>query len=218
MRHLATQDVIEVVRRLTAMSHPITKMVATVRTQNKTLPLLFVGTILNSVPLQRSVHRRAPLFPHHRKTTAPGDKRGRIVWRLIPKPPVLCYRCNNETTILIDTGAEVSVLPPRVTDRPHRQGADLQAASSSTIATYGTRSLTLNLGLRRSFAWIFTLADCADFLRHFNLLVDLRNRSLNDAVTHLRINDTALHYPLSVLYTLHYNQHLLHTFSETIPI
>ena len=27
-----------------------------------------------------------------------------------------------------------------------------------------------------------------DFLRHFNLLVDLRNRSLIDAVTHLHIN------------------------------
>ena len=67
-------------------------------------------------------------------------------------------------------------------------------ANSSKIATYGTRSLTLNLGLRRSFPWRFTLADVnhaiigADFLRHFNLLVDLRNRSLVDAVTHLHIN------------------------------
>jgi cleavage and polyadenylation specificity factor subunit 1 len=95
---------------------------------------------------------------------------------------------------LIDTGAEVSVLPARPTDRTHRQGYDLQAANSSKIATYGTRSLTLNLGLRRSFPWLFTLADVnhaiigADFLRHFNLLVDLRNRSLIDAVTHLRIH------------------------------
>ena len=95
---------------------------------------------------------------------------------------------------LIDTGAEVSVLPPRPTDRTHRQGYDLQAANSSTIATYGTRSLTLNLGLRRSFPWIFTIADVnhaiigADFLRHFNLLVDLRTRSLIDAVTNLRVN------------------------------
>ena len=67
-------------------------------------------------------------------------------------------------------------------------------ANSSKIATYGTRSLTLNLGLRRSFPWLFTLADVnhaiigADFLRHYNLLVDLRNRSFIDAVTHLHIN------------------------------
>ena len=95
---------------------------------------------------------------------------------------------------LIDTGAEVSVLPPQPTGRAHRQGYDLQAANSSTIATYGTRSLILNLGLRRSFSWIFTIANVnhtiigADFLRHFNLLVDLRNRSLIDAVTNFRVN------------------------------
>ena len=88
---------------------------------------------------------------------------------------------------LIDTGAEVSVLPPRSTDHTHRQGYDFQA-------TYGMRSLTLNLGLRCSLPWISTLADVnyaiidADFLRHFNLLVDLRNRTLIDAVTHFHIN------------------------------
>ncbi|CAB4024569.1 gag-pol poly, partial [Paramuricea clavata] len=90
--------------------------------------------------------------------------------------------------------AEVSVLPPRPSDRTHRQGYDLLAANSSTIATYGTRSSTINLGLPRSFPWIFTIADVnhaiigADFLRHFNLLVDLRTRSLIDAVTQLRVN------------------------------
>ena len=108
---------------------------------------------------------------------------------------------------LIDTGAEVSVLPPRSTDRTHRQGYDLQAANSSTIATYGTRSLTLNLGFRRSFPWIFTIADVnhaiigADFLRHFNLFVDLRNRSLIDAVTQLRVNGVTSSEPaLSPVY------------------
>ena len=56
------------------------------------------------------------------------------------------------------------------------------------------RYLTINLGLRRSFPWIFTIADVnhaiisADFLRHLNLLVDLRTRSLIDAVTHLCVN------------------------------
>ena len=95
---------------------------------------------------------------------------------------------------LIDTGAEVSVLPSRPTDRRSRQGYDLQAANSSKIATYGSRSLTLNLGLRRSFPWIFTIADVthailgADFVRHFNLLVDLQNRSFIDAETHLRVS------------------------------
>ena len=108
---------------------------------------------------------------------------------------------------LIDTGAEVSVLPPRPPDRTNRQGYDLQAANSSTIATYGTRSLTLNIGLRRSFSWIFTIADVkhaiigADFLRHFTLLVDLRNHCLIDAVTHLHVNGVTSTLPaLSPVY------------------
>ena len=85
----------------------------------------------------------------------------------------------NKQQFLIDTGAEVSALPPRATDWTHRQGYDLQAVKSSTIATFGTRSLTLNLGLRRSYSWILTIAAVnhgiigADFLRHFNFLVDL---------------------------------------------
>ena len=114
---------------------------------------------------------------------------------------------NTKQQFLIDTGAEVSVLPPRSTDRAQRQSYDLQAANSSTIATYGTRSLTLNLGLRRSFPWVFTIADVnhaiigADFLRQFNLLVDLRNRQLIDAVTNLRINGITTTIPaLSPVY------------------
>ena len=63
-------------------------------------------------------------------------------------------------SFLVDTGAEVSVLPP--SGPPHSRqptGYSLQAANHSTIATYGTRSLTLDLGLRRTFHWVFIVAD-----------------------------------------------------------
>ena len=154
----------------------------------------FVGTTPSSVPRLRSA-RHLVLFlskHHHRQTITPDNRRGRG----ISHQSRLFYITDVSTKqqFLIDTGAEVSVLPPRPSDRTHRQGYDLQAANSSTIATYGTRSLTINLGLRRSFPWIFTIADVnhaiigADFLRHLNLLVDLRTRSLIDAVTHLRVN------------------------------
>ena len=210
MRHLApvtTRDVVEIVQTLVAIPLHTTTTIVRILPQNKTLPLLFVGNIPNSVPLQRNAHHLALLLPSQRKTTAPGDKRGSIVRRL---PQSRLFYVTDATTkqqFLIDTGAEVSVLPPRPTNRTHRQGYDLQAANSSKIATYGTRSLTLNLGLRRSFPWIFTLADVnhailgADFLRHFNLLVDLRNRSLIDVVTQLRINDISTSLPaLSPVY------------------
>ncbi|UYV66811.1 hypothetical protein LAZ67_4002935 [Cordylochernes scorpioides] len=86
---------------------------------------------------------------------------------------------------LIDTGAEVSVIPPPVKNaRPF-------AANGSIIHTYGERRLELDLGLGRLFCWPFIIADAgvsiigADFLRHYGLTVDLRNHRLNDPVSSL---------------------------------
>ena len=84
-------------------------------------------------------------------------------------------------SFLVDTGAEVSVLPPSGSP-PSRctTGYSLHAANHSLIATYGTRSMTLNLGLRCVFHWIFIIAEVrhailgADFLHHFGLSVDVR--------------------------------------------
>ncbi|UYV80713.1 hypothetical protein LAZ67_19001520 [Cordylochernes scorpioides] len=91
---------------------------------------------------------------------------------------------------LVDTGAEVSVIPPPVKNaRPsHRQ---LFAANGSIIHTYGERHLELVLGLGRLFRWPFIIADVgvsiigADFLRHYGLTVDLRNHRLSDPVSSL---------------------------------
>ena len=61
---------------------------------------------------------------------------------------------------LVDTGAEISVIPPVQSDRQHRQcDVHLQAANGVTIATFGQHSLTLNLCLRRPYPWIFTIED-----------------------------------------------------------
>ena len=98
------------------------------------------------------------------------------------------------THFLIDTGADVSVIPPSNTDRSHRQDFCLQAVNNTPIPTYGTRSLTLNLGLRRKLHWGFIIADVqrpiigADFLHHFSLLVDISNHQLLDGgLTNLRV-------------------------------
>ena len=100
----------------------------------------------------------------------------------------------NHLTFLVDTGATVSVLPPAPTDRKHPQPHfNLQAANGSRIPTFGRKSLTLNLGLRRSLPWIFVVADVgrpilgADFLHHFHLSVDLNKRTLVDNTTQLTI-------------------------------
>ena len=102
---------------------------------------------------------------------------------------------------LVDTGAEVSVIPPSPTKR-HKQPdlLTLQAVNNTSIKTYGKRSLTLNLGLRRAFRWVFVIADIqrpilgADFLRHFSLLVDIRHHRLSDGLTQLRVQGISCNY------------------------
>ena len=101
---------------------------------------------------------------------------------------------HTHTRFLVDTGSEVSVIPPTPADR--RRSPDprtLTAVNNTPIRTYGQRSLTLNLGLRRPLPWIFVIADLqkpilgADFLRHYGLMVDMHKRKLIDTRTHLQV-------------------------------
>ncbi|BHF75588.1 hypothetical protein SprV_0501868400 [Sparganum proliferum] len=104
------------------------------------------------------------------------------------------YVCDTATRrrFLVDTGAQISVVPPTAADRRFpNPGLHLQAANCSPIPTFGSLSLTLNIGLRRSFTWIFVIADVphailgSDFLAEFDLLVDCRRARLLDRTTGL---------------------------------
>ena len=114
-------------------------------------------------------------------------------------PSRLFYVCDRVCGLrfLVDTGAEVSILPPSHAEC--KCSPTLQAVNSSFIATYSTRSLTLDLGLRRTFHWVFVIADVerpilgADFLRHFHLLVDMKRTHLIDSTTQLRIQGIRSH-------------------------
>lgn len=94
------------------------------------------------------------------------------------------------TRFLIDTGADVSVLACK---KLNRIAADyvLYAANGTPIATYGQKTLILDLGLRRPLRWTFILADVqksiigADFLAENRLMVDLHGRKLVDNTTNL---------------------------------
>ena len=69
----------------------------------------------------------------------------------------------------------------------------LVAANNSTIHTYGNCKRVVDVGLKREYPWTFIVADVqqpiigADFLIHYNLLVDLRSRCLRDMRTGLAI-------------------------------
>ena len=95
---------------------------------------------------------------------------------------------------LVDTSAEISVIPPSRTERKHQQDDfSLQVVNNTAIATYSRRSITLDLGLQRTFRWVFVVADVknpilgADFLRHYCLLIDVRQSRLSDALTQLKV-------------------------------
>lgn len=97
-------------------------------------------------------------------------------------------------TFLIDTGADMSDLPPTANDlrtlKPN--SSMLFAANGTPIISYGTRKLKLNLGLRREFNWTFCIANVrspiigADFLVRHKLIVDLANKTLIDTTTKLQ--------------------------------
>lgn len=97
---------------------------------------------------------------------------------------------NSGKQFLVDTGAEVSVLPFNKQGPPLPPSSIyLEAANHSRVKTYGTRSVNLNLGLHRKFQWKFIVADVkfpilgTDFLRHYGLLVDVSKSRLLDATT-----------------------------------
>ena len=84
---------------------------------------------------------------------------------------------------LIDTGAEVSIVPPTASDLHRPPNLALVAANGLRIKSFGTRQMTLKVnGVR--YNWRFQIADVnkpiigADFIRAFNLLVDLTGRRL----------------------------------------
>ena len=81
---------------------------------------------------------------------------------------------------LIDTGGAVSVLPKSCANGiSDADSLPLVAANNSTIHTYGTCKRVADVGLKREYPWTFIVADVqqpiigADFLIHYNLLVDL---------------------------------------------
>lgn len=96
---------------------------------------------------------------------------------------------------LVDTGAEVSVVPPgNSKDVTNNNTLQLFAVNGSKIKTYGEKLLQVDFGLRRVFKWKFIVADVgkpiigADFLRNFNLVVNLGRKCLQDNITKLTVS------------------------------
>lgn len=93
---------------------------------------------------------------------------------------------------LVDSGADVSIIPASANDKVD-DSVILYAANNTRIETCGIKILTVDLGLRRTFQWPFIVAKItkgilgADFMKYFNLLIDLYNSRLVDGITNLTV-------------------------------
>ena len=100
----------------------------------------------------------------------------------------------NGLCFLVDTRAEVSVIPPSPADcNHHKNNLTLQAVNDTSITWYGNRLLILNIGIRHTYQWVSSvIADVknpimgADFLRNFSILMDLTHNRLMNGFTSSR--------------------------------
>lgn len=97
-------------------------------------------------------------------------------------------------TFLIDTGADISLLPAsRSRETATAKPLILYAVNGSQVKTYGQKLLSLDLGIRRPISWHFTVADVsrpvigADLLKTYGLIVDIQGERLIDRITLLKI-------------------------------
>ena len=80
-------------------------------------------------------------------TNAAGWRKGQLLY---------VTDCDSRLCFLVNTGAEVSIIPPSKAKQKNQQDTfGLLAANSWSILMYGTHLLTLNLGLHRTFQWVF---------------------------------------------------------------
>ena len=87
-----------------------------------------------------------------------------------------------------------SFFPPGTSYKIPDNGLQLHAANGSHIKVYGEKSLTVSLGLRRNFQWVFLVADVKnaifgmDFLYANKLSVSAHSKRLIDESTNLVVN------------------------------
>ncbi|KAM3850574.1 F-box/WD repeat-containing protein 9-like [Diretmus argenteus] len=106
-----------------------------------------------------------------------------------PSRLLFIYDAVSGRRFLCDTGAQRSVIPASEADVPGEGlGPQLTTANGSPIHMYGVKSVELCFGGQR-FIWDFVMTDIAfpilgaDFLCAHNLLVDVKNNRLVDALT-----------------------------------
>ena len=131
--------------------------------------------------------------------------------------------CISGQCYLVDSGAEVSVLPATTSDhREKKNGSPLQTANGTHISTYGIKTFSLELEMDHKFTWTFIVADVSkpilgtDFLRHSDLLIDLARICLiNRQTFSSTLLDTSHNQALTLCYLA--EPSIYHSFLQTFP-
>ena len=102
---------------------------------------------------------------------------------------IIVYDNRSGTSFLVDTGADISLLPVDRYNKPTSTKLKLLAANNTLIPTYGFKKLNLDLGFNHNVEWSFCLTPVAyaiisaDLMYHFGLLVELRKCLLIERAT-----------------------------------
>ena len=173
---LRLEKLVKTLVRHRSSSRPNTRSSRTPTKLNHPTPISFAGITGSLAPKHRTVSLHVLGSQTRRPATSSDKCRRPITQRL----SIYITNRANSLRFLVDTGAEVSIVPPSCTERSVSQGSSpLQAVNGSSIVTFGVRCLTLDLGLHQTFLWVFVIADIphpiigADFLSHFGLHVDI---------------------------------------------
>ncbi|CAE1296638.1 unnamed protein product [Acanthosepion pharaonis] len=157
----------------------------------------YAGTITDSAPGQRIARHPANTAPKpSRKTKQPAGRSGRTSRQKHTKPPFLRMGPTEQHKVSSGHGSSYQRYTPKEQQDRKATPYKLQAANGSTIETYGAKTLTLNIGMRRDFTWTFTQADVktpilgADFLAHYDLAVHMNTRTLSDNTTNIAVKGT----------------------------
>lgn len=103
--------------------------------------------------------------------------------RLFVKDPTTGY------IFCVDSGSDVTAIPPTSVICEDDTQFQLYAANGTPIRTFGTKLCNFDLNLKRKMPWRAIVANVrtpilgADFLKHYGLLIDLKNRCLIDNKT-----------------------------------
>ena len=131
----------------------------------------------------------------------------------------------NKLKFLVDTGAAISVTPHTTETSAKPSLFRLQAANCSTIETYGSKSLRLNIDIRRDYTGLFILANVktpfigADFRAHYDLARHMNSRTLSNNTTNISVTGIRTHHNTGIsVETCHSREYLdtLNQYSDLV--